>query len=301
MHTPGHRTAITALLKRKPYWTVLPAAFCLLVLSIYPAADLVWRSLHQTQAVSNAQSHFIGLSQYRWILQDPAFWDSLRVTIKFVLTASILELTLGLGMALLLNFDAAGAGLLRMLFLLPTFVAPVAVALTWVIVLNGEFGVANYLLSFFGIGEHAWLAQPTLAFGSLVAADVWQWTPFMMLIILAALRSLPVEPYEAAATDGASAWDAFWHLTLPLIKPVIAVAFLLRALDAIKVFGLVLVLTGGGPGASTNVVGLYIFRKAFEENQMEYAAGAAVLLLVLTMTIAILYMRLVLRESPNRV
>ena len=295
MHTLPHRAAI-AVLRRKPYWTVLPAVVCLSMLSLYPAADLVWRSLHQTQAISSGQAHFIGLSQYRWILQDPAFWDSLNVTIRFVLTASILELILGLGMALLLNFDGAGAGPLRMLFLLPTFVAPVAVALTWVIVLNGEFGVGLYLLSVVGIGAHPWLAQPTLAFGGLVAADVWQWTPFMMLIILAALRSLPAEPYEAAATDGASAWDAFWHLTLPLIKPVIAVAFLLRALDALKVFGLVLVLTGGGPGASTNVVGLYIFRKAFEENQMEYAAGAAVLLLVLTMAIAMLYMRLVLRE-----
>jgi multiple sugar transport system permease protein len=186
-----------------------------------------------------------------------------------------------------------------MLFLLPTLVAPVVVGLTWILLLNGEFGLINYLLGLLGITKQAWLARPDLAFASLVAADVWQWTPFMMLLILAALRSLPSEPFEAAATDGASAWQSFWYLTLPLIRPVMAVALLLRALDATKVFGLVLVLTGGGPAVATNVLGLHIFRKAFERNQMEYASGLAVILLLITVVVASVYTALLLRSQPS--
>lgn len=275
--------------QRKPYWTVMPAIGCLLVLSVYPACQLVWLSLHNVRTLPGVPQQFIGLTQYGWILRDNEFWNSLRVTAQFVINASLIELVLGLCIALLLNFDGRLVGLLRMLFLLPTFVAPVVVALTWMLMLNGEFGLFNYLLSLVGIAKQAWLARPDLAFAGLIAADVWQWTPFMMLLILATLCSLPGEPFEAAATDGASAWQSFWYLTLPMIRPVIAVTLLVRALDAIKVFGLVLVLTGGGPGISTNVLGLYIFRKAFEQNQMEYAAGAAVLLFLITISVAAFY------------
>lgn len=290
------RVAILRYLKRKPYWTVVPAIACLLVLSVYPVIQLVWLSMHNVRILPGVEPEFIGLTQYGWILRDTEFWNSLRITAQFVINASLIELGLGLAIALLLNFDGRLVGLLRTLFLLPTFVAPVVVALTWLLILNGEFGLLNYLLSLLGVAKQAWLARPELAFASLVVADVWQWTPFMMLLILAALRSLPNEPYEAAATDGASAWQSFWHLTVPLVWPVMAMALLVRCLDAIKVFGLVLVLTGGGPGTSTNVLGLYIFRKAFEQNQMEYAAGVAVLLFLITIAAASLYSVMLLRN-----
>jgi len=286
-------------LSRKPYWTVAPALACLLVLSIYPVLHLVWLSLHNVRILPGVPPEFIGLKQYAWILNDPDFWNSLRVTVQFVVATSLIELALGLGLALLLNFDAPWVGVLRVLFLLPTLVAPVVVGLTWVLLLNGEFGLINYFLGLLGITKQAWLARPDLAFAGLVAADVWQWTPFMMLLILAALRSLPAEPFEAAATDGASAWQSFWYLTLPLIRPVMAVALLLRALDATKVFGLVLVLTGGGPAVATNVLGLHIFRKAFERNQMEYASGVAVILLLVTVAVASLYTALLLRSQAS--
>ncbi|MGH2368577.1 MAG: carbohydrate ABC transporter permease [Chloroflexota bacterium] len=285
---------------RKPYWTVAPAVFCLLVLSVYPVIHLVWLSLHNPTIVPGAAAKFIGLTQYRWILQDAEFLNSIQVTARFVVSAALLELALGLGLALLLNFEGRLAGLLRMLFLLPTFLAPVVVALSWVLLLNAQFGLVNYLLDIVGIDKQAWLARPDLAFGALVAADVWQWTPFMMLLILAGLRSLPVEPYEAAAIDGASAWRAFWSITVPLVWPVMAVALLIRALDATKVFGLALVLTGGGPGDATNVLGLYIFRKAFEQNQLEYASGVAVLLFLITVTVATFYSVFLLRSRIGR-
>ena len=286
-------------LGRKPYWTVLPALVCLALLALYPAVSLVWISFHRARIVPGARQEFIGLTQYGWILQDPQFWNSLRITAQFVAAAALVELLLGLGIALLLNFDGPRMGLLRMLFLLPTFIAPVVVALTWSLLLNAEFGLVNYLLGLFGVAKQVWLARPDLAFASLVLAVVWQWTPFMMLLILAALRSLPGEPYEAAATDGASAWQSFRYLTLPLIRPVMAVALLIRAIDALKVFGLVLVLTGGGPGESTNVLGLYIFRKAFEQNQMEYASGVAVILFLASVVIVGAYSALLLRNRPT--
>jgi multiple sugar transport system permease protein len=284
----------------KPYWTVLPAALSLLALSVYPVVHLVWLSLHNVRILPGVPAEFIGLQQYAWILQDAEFWNSMRVTARFVLSAALIELVLGLVIALLLDLDSPFVRSLRMLFLLPTFLAPVVAALGWTLLLNAELGVVNYGLGLVGIAKQAWLATPDLAFAGLVMADVWQWTPFMMLLVLAALRSLPTEPFEAAATDGASAWQAFWHLTLPLIWPVMAIALLIRALDALKVFGLALVLTGGGPGAATNVIGLYIFRKAFEQNQLEYASGVAVLLFLVTLSIAAAYSLLLLRGRTAR-
>jgi multiple sugar transport system permease protein len=284
----------------KPYWTVVPAAIALLALSAYPVVHLVWLSLHNVRIVPGAPAEFIGLTQYGWILQDADFWNSMRVTAQFVLSAALSELVLGLAIALLLDVDSPLVRSLRMLFLLPTFLAPVVAALGWTLLLNAELGVVNYGLGFLGIAKRAWLSTPDLAFAGLVVADVWQWTPFMMLLALAALQSLPVEPFEAAATDGASAWQAFWHLTLPLIWPVLAIAVLIRALDALKVFGLALVLTGGGPGVATNVIGLYIFRKAFEQNQLEYASGVAVLLFLVTLSMAFAYSLLLLRGRTAR-
>lgn len=183
----------------RPYWTVAIAVVALLGLSAYPVVQLVWLSLHNVRIAPAVAPEFIGLTQYGWILQDIQFWNSLRVTAQFVVCVSSIELILGFGIALLLNFDGPLVALLRMLFLLPTFLAPVVVALVWGLLLNAEFGLAKYVLGLFSVDKQAWLSRPDLAFGSLVVADVWQWTPFMMLLILG---RAPEPTFRAVRSSG---------------------------------------------------------------------------------------------------
>ena len=216
---------------------------------------------------------------------DAAFWESLQVTLIFALVAVSIEMFLGVGLALLLDRDLKGVSVLRTLFILPMMIAPVVVGLMWRFMYHPTDGNFNRWLETFGFEGVDWLGQHALM--SIIIADIWQWTPFIFILALAALQSLPRSAIEAARVDGATAWQQIIHIKLPLMAPVLIVTCLLRLIDAFKVLEVILVLTEGGPGLDTEILALRISRTAQEFRELGEAAAMSnyllILLLLLTM------------------
>src|SRR6185503_18673060 len=206
---------------------------------------------------------------------------------------------IGLALALLLNSQMRGRAVFRSLLLLPMMLPPVVVGVVWRLMLTSNFGAVNGTLKTFGIQTDAltWTASPKLAMASVIVADVWQWTPFVFLILLAGLQAIPQEPYEAALIDGSTAWQTFRHVTLPLLKPAILIALLLRTMDLLRVFDQIFILTEGGPGFATETVSLYIYRTAFRFSNFGYAAAMSFVLLLLTNIVSVGYIRLLQKQE----
>ena len=268
-----------------------PTLVVLGVLSIYPLIFAVQVSLR-------TESGF-GLGNFTRLAADRFFLISLWQTVVYTAGALIAEFTLGLALALLVNREFRGRGLLRSVLLIPMLLPPVVVAVIWRLILNPEFGVLNGTLRSLGLNADrlTWAAAENTAMLSVILVDVWEWTPFMFLLLLAGLQGLPVEPFEAAIVDGASDWQVFRRLTLPMLKPVIAIAVLLRGMDLLRVFDQVFILTQGGPGFATETVTLYIYRTAFRFYNFGYAAAMSFVLLVATTVIARAFLRL-LDQQP---
>jgi multiple sugar transport system permease protein len=231
---------------------------------------------------------FIGFANYTKAFQDEIFGDSIKNMLIFAFGVTIVETLLGFVFAMALYTEVKAGKFLRTLALLPLFTPPVAVGMIWKLIYDPSAGFLNYyLMKFHFIKEGiAYLGSTKFALASLMAADVWQWTPFCFLLCLAAFQSLPFDPYEAAAVDGASSWQIFRRLTLPLVLPSVVVTFLFRLLIALKVFDLVYMLTFGGPGASTQVASFYIYKTGFVVFKTGYAAALTVLAFLLISAIA---------------
>ena len=260
-----------------------------------PTVFALWVSLHDYKLTRLGQVRFVGLENYLALLGDPAFLNAMANTLRFVFAAVALELALGLALALALYRLSFGRHLARALVLVPMFVTPIAVGLMFRYLLNPEFGVIPYLLR--GVGVAIDWFGPGLALWSLVLIDVWQWTPFMVLLLLAGLESLPKAPFEAARVDGASAWFTFTRVTLPLLRPVMLVAVIIRGLDAFKVFEYVYAITRGGPGASTETIQFLIYKVGFRFFRMGDAAAMAWALLLVTFLLTLLLWRLWARRE----
>jgi multiple sugar transport system permease protein len=273
-----------------PYLLLSPTLAVLLGLALYPLAYAVRVSLQTGTGW--------GVANFTRLAQDNFFWTSLAHTLIYAVAALTLEFFLGLGLALLLDRNLRGRNLFRALLLIPMMLPPVVVGVTWRLILNPNFGALNGTLKRFGfdITSLTWTASPKLAMLSVIAVDVWQWTPFMFLILLAGVQAIPQEPYEAALIDGASAWQTFRDITLPLLKPAILVALLLRTMDLLRVFDQIFILTEGGPGFATETISLYIYRTAFRFGDFGYAAAMSFVLLLLTNTISWLWLRLLQRQ-----
>ena len=261
---------------------LLPALFLLGFFTMYPfikVLDLSFREF-DLKSPGKGLGRFVALGNYRYLMrQDSQFWHSLGLTILFVVIVVTIEFFIGLGLALLLNRDFKGKKVVVALAVAPTVMAPAAVGLMWSLAVNHEFGIVPYLLKTLGIRlQQALLGSRTTALLTVMLMDIWQWTPFMFLIMLSGLHGLPKEPYEAAQVDRASKWQIFRLITLPLLKPLIVVALLLRVIDAFKTFDQVYVLTGGGPGDATELLALYAYRVNFRMWNLGY--GAAVTLVV---------------------
>ena len=261
-----------------------PAVLLVAVLIVYPIAYTGWMSFQEWSASSLSPPRFVGAANYAKILVgDARFREAVARTIYFTLVAVAAETLLGVAMALLFNREFWGRGLLRTLAILPMVATPTAIALVFVMMYHPTLGVANYVVSLVGLSPFRWTYSSQTALYALALVDVWQWTPLIMLIALAGLASLPREPYEAAHLDGASPWQAFWHITLPLLRPTIVVAVLFRAIDALKTFDIIFVMTQGGPANATETVNLLLFNQAFSYFNMGYAASMAVALFALVM------------------
>ena len=213
---------------------------------------------------------------------DSQFHVGLLNTVIFTACAVTVEFLLGLGLALLFDRFIRHFNFLKTVLMIPMMLPPIAVAITWKLIYQPQFGVLNELMYRLGLPLRAWAGDVHLAMFTIILADIWEWTPFVFLLMLAGLASLPIEPYEAAEIDGASAWQQFWDLTLPFLKPVIAIALLLRAMDAMRLFDLVFILTGGGPANATIVLSLYIFQVAFRFVDIGYAAAMSLFVLAVT-------------------
>jgi multiple sugar transport system permease protein len=261
-----------------------PAVLLVAVIIVYPIVYTGWMSLHEWFASSLTGPRFIGAANYsKIVLGDPRFREAVVRTVYFTMVAVAAETLLGVAMALLFNREFWGRGLLRTLAILPMVATPTAIALVFVMMYHPTLGVANYLVSLVGLSPFRWTYSSQTALYALALVDVWQWTPLIMLIALAGLASLPREPYEAAHLDGATARQAFWHITLPLLRPTLVVAILFRAIDALKTFDIIFVMTQGGPANATETVNLLLFNQAFSYFNMGYAASMAVALFALVM------------------
>jgi len=270
-----------------PYVLLAPTIAVLLALSIYPLIYSVKISL-QTEAGRATLGNFARLAG------DQFFLSALGHTFVYASIALTIEFAIGLGLALLLDTQVRARGLFRSLLLVPMMLPPVVVGVVWRLMLNANFGALNGTLKRFGVNTESltWTASPKLAMASVIAADVWQWTPFVFLILLAGLQAIPQEPYEAALIDGSSGWQTFRHVTLPLLMPAIVIALLLRTMDLLRVFDHIFILTEGGPGFATETLSLYIYRTAFRFSNFGYAAAMSFVLLLLTNVISAGYLRL---------
>ncbi len=274
---------------------LLPLVVLLAAVLAWPALFAFWVSLHDYRLTRLRDVRFVGLDHYRELLFDPVFLNAMANTLHFVLAAVALELALGLGLALALHRLRLGRHLARALVLVPMFVTPIAVGLMFRFLLNPQLGVVPYLLGRLGITVD-WFG-PGLALWSLILIDVWQWTPFMVLMLLAGLESLPRAPFEAARVDGASPWRIFTRITLPLLRPVVLVALVIRGLDAFKVFEYVYAITRGGPGNSTETVQFLVYKVGFRFFRMGEASAMAWLLLLVTLTLTVLLWHLLRRRE----
>jgi len=279
---------------------LLPTVIVLFLLTIYPTIYSFTLSLNEwNMSNRNAVWEFVGLGNYAKILQDARFWNAAQVTGTYMFGTIATQLVLGLGIALLLQRQVLAAGLVRTALLLPMMTTPVVVGLIWRFMFNPTQGVVNYLLGLLGIPGPNWLGSLQTGLLSVMIADIWEWSPFMVLILLAALQTLPQEPYEAAAIDGASAWQAFQHITIPLLRPTIVVAVLLRAIDSFKTFDLVYVMTNGGPGTSTETLSFYTYKWGFKFFQMGYASALSFVMLIMVIIFANILILATARKRAN--
>ncbi len=270
-----------------PYMFMAPAVIVMAVALLYPIGYMIYASFldwNPSQRIGEAE--FVGLRNYVNLLSDASFLESFWVTIKFAAIVVSVEMFLGVGLALLLDRNIRGMSVLRTLFILPMMIAPIVVGLMWRYMYHPTVGIFNKTLKGMGFEPIPWLSDGSWAFASVVIADVWQWTPFIFILSLAALQSLPKSAMEAARIDGATGWQQIIYIKLPLMLPVLIVTALLRLIDAFKVLEVILVLTNGGPGLSTEILSLRISRTASEFRELGEAAAMSnyllILLLILT-------------------
>ena len=228
---------------------------------------------------------FVGLENYRSAFAENYFGEALWVTLKFVTAVVLLEFCIGFTVALMLNAVTRFKDVYYLILLMPLLINPVVVALIWRMFLHPELGIVNYLLGLVGIAKVNWLGDPVIAFWTVVLTDIWHQVSFMIVLLLAGLSALPKEPYEAARMDGASVLQSFFHITLPLMRPVIVVTLLIRLIFAVKTFDLIYVMTRGGPGTATDLISYFIYRSAFFGLDIGQASAISVLLLVIVLAL----------------
>lgn len=276
---------------RRSYWPfVLPAVGVVGSVIVFPWIFTIWMSLHEWQ-VGGARS-FAGLSNYGRLATDPRFAQAVGHTLVYTSLAVLLPLVLGTVAALVFQRRFPFRGVLRGIFVMPMMATPVAIALVWTMMFHPQLGVLNYLLSLVGIGPQAWVFHPGSVIPSLVLVETWQWTPLVMLIVLGGLAAIPAEPYESAAIDGATAYQQFRFITLPMIAPFLMVAVIIRTIDALKSFDIIYAITQGGPGTASETINLYLYSVAFAYYDVGYGSAIAVVFFALVVALSLLMLHL---------
>lgn len=280
---------------------VLPITLYVLAVAVWPLVYGIGISLFQYQLTDPTQTRtFVGLDNYARAWADPGGRTALVNTLVFVIGAVAVEFVVGLGLALLLWRDTRLNQLAAGLMLIPIALTPLVAGLVWRAMLNADFGTIGYYITHVLGARRGITAQPDTAMLSIILVDAWQWTPLLMLILLAGLKTLPTQPFEAARVDGGSAWRILRHLTLPMLAPTILLALLIRTMDAFKVFDAVFAMTQGGPGLSTTVLNFYVYKQGLVFFDMGYAAALSTILLVVIAIFSLIYIQVISHQSRAR-
>lgn len=285
--------------ERHYWWMLAPMLIFVVAIAIYPLAFSFYISVFKYRLTDPNQTRtFLGLANYIQAFHDKQVIKSISNTLVFVFGTVVIEVLLGLGLALLLSGEGRHMRVIRSFLLIPMALPPLVVGLVWKSLYNVDFGVIPYYLKLLGFDMgRGPLGEISTAMPAIIVIDVWQWTPLLMIIFLAGIKSLPRQPYEAARVDGANRWQRFWHITLPLLKPTFLVALLLRTVQSFKVFDIIYATTSGGPGTATTVLNYHIFTVGMTFFDMGYAAALANILLVIIAALSILYILVLERQQ----
>lgn len=281
----GARTPLTA------YAFTVPALLLTIVILFVPMVYALRLSLYQYSLARPNDVHFVGLANYADVLRQGGLLFSIWITLVYTVVSVALEFLLGLAFALLLNREIRLQGIVRTLMMLPLFLTPIVVGLIWMLIYTPNRGILSEVTFLLGLKPVAWLGLPLTALPAVILVDVWQTTPFMFLVFLAGLQSLPVHVYEAAAIDGANGWQTLLRVTLPMLKPLILVAVMIRGMDAFRSFDTIYLLTGGGPGVLTQVISLTVYYMGFQTYNLGLASAASYVVLVLVLLCSLYFVR----------
>lgn len=279
------------------FWLMFPSFLILFSITILPLIGSILSSLLEWNLSKPNERSFIGLQNFIELFTDGDFWYSAFLTLYQVGGTVIGQLILGTLMALLLARQFRGVKFLRSLYLIPMMTTPIVAGLIWKMLFNTERGMINYFLSFIGIDGPNWLGNSDLAMPAIIITDLWLSTPFVTIILLAGIMSISTDYTDAAKVDGANAFQSFWHITLPLLKPMIWLALLFRVMDAIKRFDTIYVMTGGGPGRSTETLDLHAYFYAFEYLDIGHGAAVAIIMLIIMFTLSLFILRSAQRSN----
>lgn len=272
-----------------PYLFIAPAVLIMIGGLAYPVFQSIYLSFFDWKIGTPLESaESVGFANYARLLSDPDVRESLWVTLRFGFWTISIEMVLGVALALLLEKPIRGASVFRTIFILPLMVSPVVVGLIWRYLFDARVGWINYYLGqWFGIEPQVWLGDADLAFVAIVLTDIWQWTPFIFIIVIAGLQALPSEVLDASKVDGANWWQQIFLVKLPMISSILVIALLMRLIDVFRALEVMYIMTGGGPGRATELLSLHIYNRAFDAQLLGYASAIAVLLIVIVFAISL--------------
>lgn len=297
--THVQRSGFSRQVSTFPWLLMAPTIVLLVALTIFPLIYSLYMSLNNYTL--GGEREFIWFQNFSELLGDRDFLRKIWFTLQITLFAVAIELVLGLLCALVLNKRLPGMGLLRMIVYIPMMLSPLVVAYFWRIMLDGSFGVFTYFADELGFGKPQWTIDLTLAKASIVATDVWQWTPFVTLLMLAGLQAVPAQLYEAAALDKASRWQTFTQITLPYLKTPILLALLFRTIDTFKLFEVVYIITQGGPGDLTETLSLAAYNVGFEQSRIGMGAAISWVIVIIINVLATLLILALTRQKKRSV
>jgi len=280
-----------------PYLLLTPLIVLMFSVTLFPFLWNFYVSMHDLKTTNlQTGAPFVGLANYFKLFHDPTFFHSLGVSAYFVLGSMVGQFGLGLLLALILHYHPGPARFFRVVFVIPWILSALIIGYSWIWMYNYRFGLINSLLRFLGLSPIHWLNNMKMALWALVIANIWRGTPFTMLFLEAALKTIPSEPYEAARVDGASSWQSFWYITLPLLRPAIAINLILVTMWTFNLFDTILVMTRGGPANATLTTAMYMYKSAFEYGLLGYGSAITIVMLLINGLLAVLYFRTIGRS-----
>jgi multiple sugar transport system permease protein len=279
------------LAPRRYYLFAVPALILMAGVIIFPWVFTLVMSLMEFKVGGSVA--FVGLENFTKLFADARFGESILRTFWFTILAVVLPIAIGTWAAVVFHREFPWRGVLRTVFIMPMMATPVAVALVWTMMFHPQLGVLNYLLSVIGLPPFSWVYDPSTVIITLVLVEVWHWTPLVMLIVLGGMAALPTDPYDSATIDGATDWQMFRFITLPLILPYIMVAVVIRTIDALKVFDTIFVITQGGPGTASETLNIFLYLQAFQFYNLGYASAVVVVffVIIVALSLLLLYVR----------